>query len=415
VTAQMQPMRILLVHHFYDSGSVSGENRAVLLERDLLARHGHEVHLLSRHSDDLRGRAAYRLISTALGVPWNLHAAALIRQAVREHAPDLIHVHNTFPLLSPAVFAAARGIPRVLTLHNYRLFCANTFLHRDGRVCTECLDQRSARPALRHACYRSSHLATLPVAASIALHRGLGTWQREVDGFIALSEFQKRLMVEAGLPAARIDIKPNFFPGEQAVLPWGVREPFVVFAGRVSGEKGVLGLVRAWRLWGESAPLLRIIGDGPQRREAEALATGLNIEFLGRRPAAEVHACMAHARLVVVPSEWFEGCPLVIQEAFAVGTPVAVSAVGGLPEFVGVPASGASFEVGNPGAMASVLQRLWVTPGLLRQLGHNARRRFEATYSEQANHQRLMAIYRSVQARSTDWPRTGQPTGRRVS
>jgi glycosyltransferase involved in cell wall biosynthesis len=394
-------MRILLVHHFYDSSSVSGENRAVLLERDLLARHGHEVHLLSRHSDQLRGRPAHRLLSTALGVPWNLHGAALMRRAVREHAPDLVHVHNTFPLLSPAVFAAARGIPRVLTLHNYRLFCANTFLHRNGGVCTDCLDRRSSGPALRHACYRSSHLATLPVAAGIALHRRLGTWQREVDGFIALSEFQKRLLVDAGLPEARIDVKPNFFPDGQAVLPWGVREPFVVFAGRVSVEKGVLGLVRAWRLWGPSAPLLRIIGDGPQRRQAQALAAGLNIEFLGQRPASEVHACMARAQLVVVPSEWFEGCPLVIQEALAMGTPVAVSAVGGLPELVGVPDSGVTFDVADPASMASVLRRLWATPGLLRQLARAARRRFEQTYGEHANHQRLMAIYRDVQARSS--------------
>lgn len=389
-------MRILLVHHFYDAASVSGENRAVLLERDLLQRHGHTVHLLSRDSEQLRGGSVPRVMQAALGVPWNLHGAALMRKAIRDHAPDLVHVHNTFPLLSPAVFAAARGIPRVLTLHNYRLFCAKSFPMRDGKICTECLDQRSIAPALRHACYRSSALATLPVAAGIALHRGLGTWRRDVDGFIALSAFQKQVMVDAGLPVERIHVKPTVIATGAQVLPWAAREPFVLFAGRLSAEKGVLTLIRAWRLWGESAPLLRIVGDGPLREDAQALASGCNIEFLGRRPAPDVHASMARARLVVVPSEWFEGCPLVIQEALSVGTPVAVSAVGGLPEFIGTPESGAIFKPASPAAMLSVLQRLWTTPGLLRQLSDNARNNPAMQNDQDAAYQRLMAVYASA-------------------
>jgi len=401
-------MRILLVHHFHDALRVSGENRAVLLERDLLQQYGHAVHLLSRDSEQLRERSVPRAIQAAIGVPWNLHAVSLIRKAIRVHAPDLVHVHNTFPLLSPAVFAAARGIPRVLTLHNYRLFCAKSFPMRDGKICTKCLDQRSIGPALQHACYRSSALATLPVAAGIALHRGLGTWRRHVECFISLSAFQKRVMVDAGLPAERIHVKPTVASPCATALPWGAREPFVLFSGRLSAEEGVLNLIRAWRLWGESAPLLRIAGDGPLREDAQALAKGYNIEFLGRRSAPEVHVSMARAKLVVVPSEWFEGCPLVIQEALAVGTPLAVSAIGGLPEYIGSPESGAIFKPASPAAMVSVLQRLWTTPGLLRQLSDNARLNHAMHGDQHAAYQRLIAVYASAQAQA----RVGSPAQR---
>jgi glycosyltransferase involved in cell wall biosynthesis len=185
--------------------------------------------------------------------PWSARA---IRQAVARFLPDVVHVHNTFPLISPSIFhaLAGTGVARVLTLHNYRLFCPAAIPMRAGQVCTDCLDRRSVLPALQHGCYRNSRLATVPLALNVALHRAAGTWAHQVDAFIALTEFQRQRVVDAGLPASRVFVKPNFYPGNPAVVPWGQRQPYVVFAGRLTAEKGVATLIRAWQLWGPRRP-----------------------------------------------------------------------------------------------------------------------------------------------------------------
>jgi glycosyltransferase involved in cell wall biosynthesis len=175
-----------------------------------------------------------------------------------------------------------------------------------AKVCTVCLDRRSAWPALRYGCYRDSRVATLPLATSVALHRALGTWTGQVDAFIALSEFQRLRMADSDLPISKVHVKPNFYPGLPSVQPWQERRPYVVFAGRLTAEKGVESLLRAWQAWGVSAPELRLVGDGDLRPELERMAVGLPVRFLGQIGGAEAQAQIAGARLLVLPSEWFE-------------------------------------------------------------------------------------------------------------
>jgi glycosyltransferase involved in cell wall biosynthesis len=253
----MRPIKILLLHNFYRSASPSGENQVFEMERALLERRGHQVEVLTRHSDEIAGQGMRGAIKGAASTPWNPFSARELRKRIASFGPDVVHVHNTFSLLSPAVFPAARGTARVLTLHNYRLFCAAAIPMRDGRVCTDCLDQRSVLPALRFGCYRGSRVATVPMAASIALHRCRGTWNKDVEAFIALSEFQRHRFVDAGLPTERVHVKPNFYPGNPVMVPWRERADRVVFVGRLSAEKGVRTLLRAWAQWGERAPPLR--------------------------------------------------------------------------------------------------------------------------------------------------------------
>ena len=267
---------------------------------------------------------------------------------------------------------------------------------RQGKVCTACLDARSPWPALRHGCYRSSRLATLPLAANVGLHRALGTWTNEVDAFIALSDFQRKLMTDSGLPASKVYVKPNFYPGMPAVVPWESRAPYVVFAGRLTLEKGVEILLRAWRAWGAAAPELRLAGDGELRPHLERLAEGLPVRFLGQISAEEAQAQISGARLLVLPSLWFEGFPMVVREAFAFGTPVAASDIGPLPYIVRRDYSGIIFAPGDPGSLLSELRRAWETPDLLPELGRGARKEFEAKYTEAANYDGLMGIYRGV-------------------
>lgn len=393
-------MRVLLVHNRYGSAAPSGENAAFEAERDLLARSGHEVEVFVRRSDDLRRRGWLGTLQGAAATPWNPFSAGAVRRAVEAFRPDVVHAHNTFPLISPAVFPAiGRRAARVLTLHNYRLFCPAALPVREGLPCTECLDQRSVLPSLRHGCYRGSRAATLPLAAGVALTRWLGLWRRHVDAFVALTAFQRDLMVAAGLPAERVHVKPNFYPGTPAVVPWAARRPCAVYVGRLSREKGVHHLLDAWAAWGEEAPELRLVGDGPERAALEARAAGLaRVTFLGQLPAAGAEAEIARARLLVVPSTWFEGFPMVLREAFAFGTPAAVSGLGPLPGLVEHGRAGLVFAPGDAASLLREVRAAWEAPGALEARGAAARRAWQARYAERENAAALLEIYRQAVA-----------------
>jgi glycosyltransferase involved in cell wall biosynthesis len=328
--------------------------------------------------------------------------ATKIRAKVDEFRPDVVHVHNTFPLLSPAIFhAIGQRAARVLTLHNYRLFCPAAIpMRRDGTICTKCIDRHSVVPSIQHGCYRWSRVATVPLAVNVALHRFLGTWTQQVDAFIALTEFQRDLMVHAGLPPDRVHVKPNFFPGNPAPLGWSEREDVVVFAGRLKHEKGVETLVRAWLLWGAGAPELRILGDGPLRERLEHLAIGARINFMGQTPSNQAQAQISRAKLVILPSEWFECFPMVIREAFAFGTPAAVTDVGPLPGIVRHGKNGVIFDPHNPESLVREVREVWRAPGVLETLGAEARRTFELLYTEEQNYRSLKEIYEHAMSRS---------------
>ena len=387
-------MKILLVHNFYGSAAPSGENQVFQAERALLQARGHEVVEFTRHSDEIRAQGALGKVKGALATPWNPWSARAVRNTVERFKPDVVHVHNTFPLISPGIFyAIGSRAARVLTLHNYRLFCPAGIPMRSGRVCTDCLDSRTPWPALQHGCYRGSRVATVPLALSVGLHRVAGTWRCQVDAFVALSEFQRQRMAEAGLPIGKVHVKPNFYPGMPAVLPWRERRPFVVFAGRLTAEKGVVSLLRAWVAWGAGAPELRLVGDGDLRPELEGLAKDLPVRFLGHLPAAEAQDQIAEASLQVLPSECFEGFPMVVREAFAFGTPAAVSNIGPLPSIVRAGESGVVFEPANPVSLLATVRTAWETPGLLERLGQGARAEFEGKYTEDVNYDQLMEIY----------------------
>lgn len=387
-------MKLMLVHNYYRSNQPSGENTCFELERDLLRRQGHLVECFTRSSDALAGAGLAGTLRGAAATPWNFFSNASASRIARSFKPDLAHVHNVFPLISPGIFSTLRKhAPVVLTLHNYRLFCAAAIPLRGGHTCTECLDRRSVLPALKYGCYRNSRLATAPLAACIALHRRLGTWQRDVDAFIALTEFQRDTMVAAGLPAHKVHVKPNGLAGCPDVIPWDERGRHAVFVGRLSEEKGVETLVRAWNLWGEAAPELRIVGEGPQRAGLQALASTPRVRFLGALPNARARDEIARARLLVLPSICFEGFPMALCEAGALGTPAAVSHLGPLPGIVGPGTSGFTFRAGDAQDLLATVRAHWDRPAALQRLGEQARFAFETLHTEEANYRRLMQVY----------------------
>ena len=392
-------MRILQVHNRYGSTAPSGENVVVDAERRMLERAGHQVALLGRDSDGVRAFGALGAVSAAVRVPWNPGIFGEVRREIDRFRPDVVHVHNTFPLISPAVFhAIGDRVPRVLTLRNWRLSCAAAIPMRDGEVCTECIGRRSVQPALLHGCYRGSRLATLPIAAGIALHRAIGTWDRQVEAYVALTDFQRERMVEGGLPAHLVHVKPNFFGGSPLPLPWEARDEAVVYAGRLSSEKGVDVLGEAWLRWGAQAPELRIAGAGPlaaSLAEAASRRPDVRIRFLGQLPSAEVAEQIARARLVVLPSLCFETFGMVVCEAFAHGTPVAVSDLGALPSVIRPGGSGLTFAPGDPDSLLDAVRAAW-TGGRLQALSAGARSDYETRYTEQVNVERLLEIYRNA-------------------
>lgn len=390
-------MKIILVHNFYGSYAPSGENMVFKAEINLLKTHGHEVYEFVRHNDDLVSKGRMGLLKGAISTPWNLSVANDLKKMVLEIKPDIVHVHNTFPLISPAIFWKIRNLTSVvITLHNYRYFCPAAIPMRNGKVCTECIDKRSTIPAIRYGCYRGSRISTLPLALSVSLHRMIGTWSSCVDGFIVLSNFQKELLINAGLDKNKVYLKPNFLAGNYFPKKWEDRSPYVVFVGRLSQEKGIITLIKAWAKWGKDAPELRIIGDGPLRYTLENMSKDLPIRFLGHISNDKAHKIISEAYLLVLPSEWFETFGLVIIEAFALGTPVGVSDIGALPSLVDDRVNGIVFKPSNEIKLFAAIKNLWNSPKLLEKYGKAGRIKFDECYNENINYQRIIQVYDQV-------------------
>ena len=337
---------------------------------------------------------------------WNSETFRDLERLMKAERPAVVHVHNTLPVVSPAVYYSARaaGVPVVQTLHNYRILCAGATLFRAGQVCEACISRVIAAPAVRHACYRGSRAASAAVATMTGVHWLLGTWTRRVDLFLALSDFARRKFIEGGLPADKVRVKPNF-TGDPAVQAHP--GDYALFVGRLSPEKGIGTLLKAWEHVGTRIRL-RVIGDGPQRPLVEAAAQANHaIEYLGSRDRSEVIAAMQGARFLVFPSEWYETFGLAIIEAYAVGIPVVASELGVMASLVSHQATGLHFRAGD--SMSLVAQLEWALdhPDRMRAMGKAARREYEARYTPETNYRLLMDVYGTV----TGSPRDGTATG----
>jgi glycosyltransferase involved in cell wall biosynthesis len=387
-------LKILLAHNYYRSSAPSGEDAAFRGELALLERAGHDVIPFERHNDDIDETTLRRRWALALAGAWSRQSYDDMAALIRRRRPDVAHFHNTFPLISPSAYAACQDnrVPVVQTLHNYRLICANGMLLREGKPCEACVNT-SLLPALRYRCYRGSLPATGAVVWMLARNRWRGAYGRLVDQYIALTNFAAGRLVAGGLPAERMIVKPNFL--DAPPIGAEARENFAVYIGRLSAEKGVRTLLNAWRQV-PSLPL-KIVGDGPLRAELADTAArqGLAIEVLGQRPRDEVLRLVRRAALQIVPSEWYEGFPMVILEAYASATPVVASRIGGLAEIVEHERTGLLFSPGNAADLAAKVQSLADSPAR-QAYGRAARDVFERKYTAERNLAMLMEIYEQV-------------------
>lgn len=392
VDAVRAPRRVLLVHERYQQAG--GEDGVFDAQVALLRDRGHPVQTVELDNDAIPEDGSARTrVGLAIDTVWSRSGVRRIRDAVRSFRPDVLHAHNTFPLLSPAIHGAARalGVATVQTLHNFRLICPSAVVFRDGRPCLDCVGRRVALPGVVHACYRDSRAATAAVAAMTALHRLRGTWTRDVDRFIALGPFARDLLVRGGLPADRISVDPNTI--DRSVRPVDGPGDGFLFVGRLTMDKGVETLLAAW----ERVPAgiaLSIAGTGPLEPLVRAAAArDARIRYLGRLEPADVDAQLAHARALIVPSLWYEVCPLTVLEAFAAGRPVIASGHGGLADLVSDGVTGRHVRPGDAAHLAQVVTEADAdAPGMLAA-GQAARARYIADHTPERGYTRLVAIY----------------------
>lgn len=387
-------MKVLMLHNRYLIPG--GEDQSTLAEAALLREHGCNVELVE---EDNRRVEQLGTGKTALRTLWSRESFRRVEGLLRQGGFDVLHVQNFFPLWSPSVYyAAARcRVPVVQTLRNYRLLCVNSYLFRDNHVCEDCLGRALPWSGIRHACYRGSTAGSAVVALMIGLHKLIGTWKNKVQTYIALTEFARDKYIAGGLPAEKIVVKPNFVhPAPQPGCGGG---GYALFVGRLSSEKGIGTMLQAWTT--ARTPLaLKIAGDGPCAEQVKAAAQRSEcIDYLGQRSPAEVLDLMRRAEFLVFPSEWYEGMPRTVIEAFAVGTPVVASKIGATASMVTDGESGFHFPPGDVAALRSRVE--WCTCNLeqLRRLRNNARKTFEATYAGPANAEMLLSIYRDAQQR----------------
>lgn len=389
-------MRVLLLHNRYQVRG--GEDAAVDLECEMLRGAGFTVDLLEASNDEIAGAA--QMIQTALAVPYSFSARRLVSARIRTFRPDIVHVHNFFPALSPSVYDACRAarVPVVQTLHNYRLVCANALLFRDGHSCTECLGRTLLAPAIRHGCYRGSKAGSAAVAAMIGVHRLRRTWVDRVDRFVVLTEFARQLFAGyAHIPAEKITVKPNSAPDAGAGAGAG---RYALYVGRLSPEKGIETLLAAATGGDGLGMPLKIAGGGPLQSMVEARCIPGMLEYTGLQDPAGVRCLMQDARVLLIPSLWYEGLPMVVPEAFGAGLPIVASKLGALETLVEDGGNGLLVEPGNPAAIAGAVRRIAVDREFELRLRHSARATYEAVYHPDSNLRALIAVYEQAIAGS---------------
>jgi glycosyltransferase involved in cell wall biosynthesis len=385
-------MKILIAHNMYQHSG--GEDVVFENETRLLARSGYDVRTLAVSNDRIRSSADKVL--TTLRVVDNPIGVDLVSRAVEDFSPDVVHIHNFFPLLSPAIYAACRrlGSAVVQTLHNYRPICAGGQLLRNGQTCHLCIRGSPLWGAV-HRCYRGSIIGSTAVARMISVHRKRRTWVKDVNRFITLSQFARRIFTEAGFPAERLDVKPNFIedPGE----PREEQRTAVLFVGRLSQEKGVKVLIDASARYHFA---VRIAGDGPEAKALQS-CSHREVNFLGQLPRPDVLNEMRRAIAVVIPSLWYEGFPMVILEAFASGTPVIVSRLGALTEIVDDGVNGFHVTAGDADELGRCIKKIIDDHALTERVGRSARRTFVDRYAPEINLKALKAVYaKAIQQRN---------------
>lgn len=401
----MDKLRILIVHNAYKIPG--GEDAVVSNELQLLRDAGHEVFLYNKNNAELDSYSLFQKLRLPFRAIYSRKTRREIQALIREHQIDLVHVHNTLLVISPSVYDAARslGIPVVQTIHNYRLLCPNALFLREGQICQDCLSH-GLRQSVKHACYRSSRSQTLIVSLMLAYHRRRGTYRHL--SYICLTEFNKNMLLRLSLrgkpmlAASQIYVKPNFTADPGTPVPYSGRQPYFLFASRMDASKGIFVLLRAWKLYEQKASHpkeLVLCSTGPNEdaaREYIRKHALSHVTMLGQLSHDEVLEKMRNALAVCLPTQWYEGFPVVIAESFACGTPVIGSNIGNVGALVKHGETGLTHAPTDADGLADIFLHWAPSSETVQAMSANARKTYESAYTPEKNLELLLEIYRDA-------------------
>lgn len=385
-------VRVLMVHNYYQHPG--GEDTTFHAESALLRRYGHDI---IEYTDSNERINTMSKLTVAKEMIWSSASEKKLHDVIKTVQPDVVHFYNTFIMISPAVYHLCKKLklPVVRTVQNYRYSCVNALLFRDNQVCEACLTSKLPWAGVVHACYRESHVQSLGVLSMLATHKLLGTWQTKIDRFITVTEFMRTKLVEGGLPAEKIVVKPNFSDLQKPAR--SIIGDYALFVGRLSAEKGVMTLLEAWKHL-PHVPLV-VVGDGPLGDEMKAFIDQNmlhQVKLAGWKSRDEVTEYMQRARFLVQPSVCYEGFPLTIVESYGCGLPVIASKLGSMAEVVLDGQTGLHFQSGNARDLAEKVKWAWSNETAIMQMGHQAHDLFYKHYTPEKNYKLLTEIYEDV-------------------
>lgn len=385
-------LKILQVHNYYQIPG--GEDTVVANEKKLLEEHEHEVIQYLRNNSELKEFSKMRKMLLPFTTIFNPRTYKEVKRIIKEQNIDIVHVHNTLNLISPAVYFAALSckVPVVQTVHNFRLLCPGATFYRDGHICEDCLEY-GLGCAVKHSCYRGSKLQTLACVINTWIHRITGVYRKL--NYICLTDFNKeKLLSLKQIKPEQIFIKPNFVVNETPSIPYEDRPNQYIFAGRLDKLKGIDLLLEAWKKMGNNAPMLLVCGTGPMEDWCKEFVAenGLhNIEMRGIAPNNEVKKLIANSKALILPTRWYEGFPMTIVEAYSVGTPVIGTDLGNTGSAIEEGSTGAKFEYNSCDSLINAVRRM---SNYGSEISRTTKAAYVEQYSEEQNYQMLDVVYR---------------------
>ena len=383
---------ILIVHNYYQIPG--GEDTVVANEKKMLDKYGHKVILYSRNNAELKQISKIQKAFLPITTVFNPRTYRDIKKLIREEKIEVVHVHNTLNLVSPAVYYAARHmkVPVVQTIHNFRLLCPGATFYREGHICEDCVEY-GLKCAVKHSCYRESKIQTLACVLSTAFHRMTGIYGK--INYICLTDFnKKKLLGLKQIKPERVFVKPNFVECKNEFIPEKDRKNQFVFAGRLDKLKGIDLLFEAWKRMGAHTPKLIVCGTGPMEDWCKSFIreNDVNIEMRGFVSNDEALKIIANSKALVLPTQWYEGFPMSIVEAFSVGTPVICSDLGNAGSVVEEGITGYKFGYDSIESIVSAIDKMREKPLNKEKI----KKIYEIKYSENANYKILNDIYTGI-------------------
>lgn len=378
--------RILVVHNYYQIPG--GEDTVVANEKRMLEKHGHEVILYSRNNAELKKMSFLKKILLPFTTIFNIRTYKEIKKIIKDQKIEIVHVHNTLNLISPSVYyaAIAMNVPVVQTVHNFRLLCPGATFYRNGHICEDCVKYGLKR-AVKHSCYRKSKIQTLACVISTWFHRMTGIYWK--INYICLTEFNKNKLLELKqIKPERVFVKPNFVESIGEFIPEEKRKNQFVFAGRLDKLKGIDILFEAWKIMGSEAPKLIVCGTGPMEEWCITFINNnkVNIELKGFVQNQETRKIIANSKALILPTQWYEGFPMSIVEAFSVGTPVICSDIGNVGSVVEEGITGCKFSARSIKELVAAVEKCI-------GLCDSTYLKYKEHYTESKNYDVLYKIY----------------------